>query len=133
MCLDMKYKYSWMPYTERSFYPDAFVGRVIHVLYYNILKLKMKELLSFYKRLAGCDRIALTPINEGRFYCRFYSKGLYLDRMFVKNINLQKDLISLSEEEEVIGGAGVLRLKEKYAYIANAKDEEGAMNSIGGE
>lgn len=92
----------------------------------------MNELKHFYKKLSGCDLMALTPINEGRFYCRFYSKGLYLDRMFITDTSLQEELILLSVDDEIIDEQGVSRLKDKYANKLKATDEEGALKSAGG-
>lgn len=105
----------------------------MHVLYcyYNVPK--MDELEDFYEKLSACDLIVLTPINEGRFYCRFYSQGLYLDRMFITDSSLQEELMLLSEDEEVINEESVLRLKDKYLSLSKAKDEEGAFESAGGD
>lgn len=105
----------------------------MHVLYYNYKVPKMNELKDFYEKLSACDFIVLTPINEGRFYCRFYSKGLYLDRMFITDLSLQEELILLSEDDEIIGEESVLRLKDKYISLSRAKDEEGAYESAGGD
>lgn len=93
----------------------------------------MNELDCFYEKLSACDFIALTPINEGRFYCRFYSKGLYLDRMFITDLSLQDELILLSEEDEIINEENVAHLKDKFIVLSKAKDEEGAFESAGGE
>lgn len=95
--------------------------------------LNMNELISFYKKLSGCDFIALTPINEGRFYCRFYSNGLYLDRMFIKDPNLQEELIQLSVDDETVDGDSVSRLKGKYAKMVKATDGEGAFEGAKAE
>ncbi|WP_162054318.1 hypothetical protein [Pontibacter pamirensis] len=89
----------------------------------------MNELTNFYKKLSGCDFIALTPINEGRFYCRFYLNGLYLDRMFITDISLQEELLLLSEDDEMIDENSISRLKDKYAKLLKATDGEGALES----
>lgn len=91
----------------------------------------MNELEEFYEKLSACDLIVLTPINEGRFYCRFYSQGLYLDRMFITDVSLQEELMLLSKDDEIIDEESVLRLKSKYISLSKAKDEEGAFESVG--
>ncbi|MFD3001669.1 hypothetical protein ACFS7Z_14955 [Pontibacter toksunensis] len=93
----------------------------------------MNELDCFYEKLYACDFIALTPINEGLFYCRFYSKGLYLDRMFITDLSLQEELILLSEEDEIINEENVSRLKDKFVAFSRSKDEEGTLETAGGE
>lgn len=84
----------------------------------------MNEIKNFTEKLDNCDLIVLTPINEGRFYCRFYSCGLYLDRMFIMDLELQKELLVLSEDDEIIDKGSVERLKEKYKSTSKASDEE---------
>ncbi|WP_460925302.1 hypothetical protein [Pontibacter brevis] len=89
----------------------------------------MNELVIFYEKLSGCDMIALTPINERRFYCRFYSNGIYLDRMFVTDIRLQEELILHSGDDEMIDKDNVLRLKNKYANLSKAAGTEGTLET----
>lgn len=89
----------------------------------------MNELTLFTEKLSACDLIALTPINEGRFYCRFYSNRLYFDRMFVKDASLQEELMVLSEGDEIIDKDSVDRLKEKYIKEFKVTDEEEMIKS----
>ena len=95
------------------------------MLFYTKEVLRMNEIESFSEKLSRCDFIVLTPVNKGRIYCRFYSKGLYFDRMFVTNIRLLEELILLSQDEEIVDGAGIERLKSKYSSQPEVTDEEG--------
>lgn len=103
----------------------------MHVLYYINMVLGMNELNDFYEKLSACDFIALTPINEGRFYCRFYFDGLYLDRMFITDINLQEELMQLSEDNEIVSKESVSRLKDKFSSFSKSAGEEETFETAG--
>lgn len=89
----------------------------------------MNELINFSEKLADCDQMVITPINEGRFYCRFYAGGLYFDRMFITDLSLQDELILLSEDDEVISEENIARLRKKYTSLTKATDEGGTIES----
>ncbi|TXK29476.1 hypothetical protein FVR03_20635 [Pontibacter qinzhouensis] len=84
----------------------------------------MQALTTFYEKLTSCDLLVLTPVTEDRSYCRFYSCGVYLDRLFITDKELLSDLKELSLEDEVIDAEGVRQLIEKYGAILNKAQEE---------
>jgi hypothetical protein len=81
------------------------------------------ELLTFIKMLSSCDFLAVTPISDERYYCRFYTSGLYNDRMFVTDSDLLEDLNHLADGDEVVDTNGVTHLKKKYSSILELKLE----------
>lgn len=68
----------------------------------------------FSRKLSVCDFIVLTEADESRTYCRFYSKGLYQDRMFISDESVKDTLTRLSSEEDVIDWNGVQNLRKRY-------------------
>ena len=75
------------------------------------------ELVTFIKMLSSCDFLAVTPISDERYYCRFYTSGLYNDRMFVTDSDLLEDLNHLTEGDEVVDTKGITHLKKKYSRL----------------
>jgi hypothetical protein len=89
------------------------------------------ELSTFIKMLYSCDFLAVTPISEERYYCRFYTCGLYNDRMFVTDSNLLQDLNHLTEGDEVVDTNGVSHLKKKYSSMLGLNYEAGLSKASG--
>lgn len=77
----------------------------------------MDEFTLFSSKLKICDLIVLTPADESRTYCRFYSNGLYQDRMFITDMAVKESLSRLSSEEDVIDWNGVQHLRAKYCQV----------------
>jgi hypothetical protein len=89
----------------------------------------MDEFTLFQSKLKACDLIVLTAADESRTYCRFYSKGLYQDRMFISDDSVKENLSSLSSEEDVIDWNGVQHLREKYTNLFDLQNGEEAVVS----
>ncbi|MFT2007737.1 hypothetical protein ACMA1I_03615 [Pontibacter sp. 13R65] len=84
----------------------------------------MQALATFYEKLSTCDLIVLTPVSEERCYCRFYSCGVYLDRLFITDRNLLAELQELRLEDDVIDAEGVKQLLDKFGTLLSSTQEE---------
>lgn len=76
----------------------------------------MLELADFLTKVNQCDLIVLTSTTE-RAYCRFFCKGLYIDRMYVHNKDLLAALLPLVGEGDEIDATGIVKLKQLYLAI----------------
>jgi hypothetical protein len=87
----------------------------------------MNEFSLFTSKLQACDLIVLTEADESRTYCRFYSNGLYQDRMFISDTSVKENLTSLCSDEDVIDWNGVQNLRKQYC---DTHSTEGGVGSI---